>query len=363
MHATGEPWGDGYSRPTPRIHVLLRVSSTCRAARHALRLVQEIRLASASECDTRILAHLVSVCYVEVCCIHNATLAETMALNSGIEEKDLQGLRTQVADTEMTRRLPFALCALPRCAYIEVMGFEGYEDSLEQITFVFKEFMHALCDARAAGQLRALRLVHHGCLDCEDLAFRATSSRRVAGNWLPLAADVLKARGGRCMCDKLLRHMPPHNILLYLELHDLCADPAERVRALLRSVEVNEPVPKAPDGVWCPSSGCGNLLESKPGSIDFVPLFRSDSLRPTYFDCCFASCVNSEDYDTGIAVLISAGGRPGPALREAAQSGRMKRLIIENGNPDHYLERANKVVEWVLQPTITEPQWLTSKIW
>ena len=65
-----------------------------------------------------------------------------------------------------------------------------------------------------------------------------------------------------------------------------------------------------------------------PGFVDFAKVLNIFPHAPTYFDCCFVACVNSVAFDPAIMVLVEAGYRPGPALHEAAASGRLEEFMI-----------------------------------
>tara|TARA_B100000795_G_scaffold268426_1_gene255351 strand:+ start:1033 stop:1428 length:396 start_codon:yes stop_codon:yes gene_type:complete len=65
-----------------------------------------------------------------------------------------------------------------------------------------------------------------------------------------------------------------------------------------------------------------------PGFVDFAKVLNIFPHAPTYFDCCFVACVNSVASDPAIMVLVEAGYRPGPALHEAAASGRLEEFMI-----------------------------------
>ena len=72
---------------------------------------------------------------------------------------------------------------------------------------------------------------------------------------------------------------------------------------------------------------------------EFVSLFASTQHLPAYFDCCFAWHVGTsmsngffDDEDvvnaqSQVTLLMSNGGRPGPALREVARSGMLAEAI------------------------------------
>ena len=254
----------------PSLCEQLRVSAVCRASRLAISLVREIWLRTAAECDARMLARFTSVHHVSIGCFERAaTLEEAMRANPGTEQHsshpgDLQHVGTQgiapatgsgcitagpndkVADAEMARRLPFALCALPRLTCLDA-DFPG--DDLEctpQQTHVFRELILAVCAARQAGQLRSLRYIGHGYLTCNPSACRHDGVRA-----LPPES---------CLCAVLLRGMPLENLIAYLDSHGLCTDKAEIMRALvLRGEPLGKPVPCPRARVcecWCPSE-CG----------------------------------------------------------------------------------------------------------
>ena len=249
----------------PEVHVLLRVSATCRAARDALRRVRAIGLSRAVDCNARLLVLFASARRVEVHCFGRAcSLEEAIAANPGTEAHStrrnlLQFVGTAhvadgpnqgggvpagpvlLADEKMARCLPFALCALPQLAELDLTDYDGCEDSTHQQTHALKTFLLALCDARAAGQLTRLRYVGHHYLDC-------SRTSRIIDSDAPEDAQLARTDG--CLCSELLRGMPLLNLLTYMHLHGLCATKADKVRALLCRADVALGAPLEPIDSW-----------------------------------------------------------------------------------------------------------------
>ena len=282
----------------PSLCEQLRVSAVCRASRLAISLVREIWLKTAAECDARMLARFTSVHHVSIGCFERAaTLEETMMANPGTEQHVIHpdmlqyvgtestgsgginaGPNNKVADAEMARRLPFALCALPRLTCLDA-DFTGDDlDCTPQQSHVFRELALTVCAARDAGQLRSLRYIGHGYLTCDASACRHDGVRT-----LPPES---------CLCAVLLRGMPLENLISYLDSHGLCADKAEIMRALvLRGEPLGKPVlsPRARAcGCWCPSE-CGahgtqgllHLLHSSPHSPHSPHSLLTTLTKPT----------------------------------------------------------------------------------
>ena len=208
------------------------------------------------------------------------------------------GPNNKVADAEMARRLPFALCALPRLTCLDA-DFTGDDlDCTPQQTHVFREFTLTVCAARDAGQLRSLRYIGHGYLTCDASACRHDGVRT-----LPPES---------CLCAVLLRGMPLENLISYLDSHGLCADKAEIMRALvLRGEPLGKPVlsPRARVcGCWCPSE-CGahgmqgllHLLHSSPHSPHSPHSLLTTLTKPTRSKCSRSRWPNPPDADQGKA--------------------------------------------------------------
>ena len=208
------------------------------------------------------------------------------------------GPNNKVADAEMARRLPFALCALPRLTCLDA-DFTGDDlDCTPQQTHVFRELTLTVCAARDAGQLRSLRYIGHGYLTCDASACRHDGVRT-----LPPES---------CLCAVLLRGMPLENLISYLDSHGLCADKAEIMRALvLRGEPLGKPVlsPRARVcGCWCPSE-CGahgmqgllHLLHSSPHSPHSPHSLLTTLTKPTRSKCSRSRWPNPPDADQGKA--------------------------------------------------------------
>ena len=354
---------------------LLRASAACRTSRLAISLVREIWLNTTSECDARMLARFMSVHLVRVSCFdRDATLEETMRANPGTEQHPTRpnclqyvgtlapdtlhpvwhgggvpaGPSDKVADQDMCRRLPYALCALPRLECVNVDSTIGVDlDSTPQQQHAFKEFLLAICAARCAGQLRSLRYIEHDCLDCER-----TASRHVFNGML------YKRIGEECLCADLLSGMPLENLIQYIEAHGLCADKADIVRSMVQRGEpLGELIQSSrASGIFCPSE-CGSYDVREEGVSSTIQVLNTSPHVPTYFDCCFCALVNSVACDPAIVILVEAGYRPSPALHEAAASGRLEKFMIianiDDGEEDAPSEevvevRAKAAVAWVL---------------
>ena len=359
---------------------LLRASAACRTSRLAISLVREIWLNTASECNTRMLARFMSVHLVRVTCFdRDATPEETVKANPGTEQHPTRpdylqyvgaalspdtlhsmwqgggvpaGPSDKVADQDMCHRLPYALCALPRLECVNVDSLIGADlDSTPQQQHAFKEFLLAICAARCAGQLRSLRLVEHGFLDCERTASRM---------WPHVVNGMLLKHvfNEDCLCADLLRGMPLENLIQYIEAHGLCADVTDIVRSIVRRGEpLGELIQsKRASGIFCPSE-CGKYDVQEDGALSTIQVLNTSPHVPTYFDCCFCACANSVACDPAIVILVEAGYRPSPALHEAAASGRLEKFMtLENcvygeqsAPSEKVIEvRAKAAVAWVL---------------
>ena len=240
----------------------------------------------------------------------------------------------QIAGEAMARRLPFALCALPFCEELDV-DYPGCEDSTHQQTHVFKTFVLALCNACESGQLARLRFVEHAYLDC-------ARTHRVIDVDAPNPTQV---RDEGCMCADLLRSMPTRNLINYIEEHGLCANQTDIVRAVLRRNTAMD-AQLEPSKLW-PGPQIFRRIDAVPdeagaGRQVAVPLF-SAAEHPSCYDCCLAVCCMMcwdlgapPELDNPITLLWESG-RPGPALLDAARSGRLEEFV-----------GTEEVVAWVL---------------
>ena len=313
----------------PCLRVLMRVSSVCQNARLALGHVRRLRLESAAECHVRALRLLPCVVFVDVVCFQRPV-----------------GLEEVAADEAMARRLPYALSALPRLEAIDT-DFEGCEDCTHQVTRTFKRCLLSIGDARLSGLLPALQFVDHGYLDCKPIDVNANEE---------------SAPPTPCLCAELLRGVPPHNLLAYTEYHGLCAGAAAKARALLErrheGVTLDSPVCCADGRLRSEDWAVLSWLSPDTNKWKEVNLFSSSTALPTYFDSCFACSVNDGGYDAAIAVLVDSGGRPGPALRAAAQSGLLQGFVAQGRSRADVNARAEQVVAWVLGPDGVPPPFL-----
>ena len=136
---------------------------------------------------------------------------------------------------------------------------------------------------------------------------------------------------------QLLRGLPTDNIISFFCVHSLCSTGLDVLHELLRrGVNLNQQVWQDPHSGQRGPVDDGVQIDWKK---EFVSLFASTQHLPAYFDCCFAWHVGTsmsngffDDEDvvnaqSQVTLLMSNGGRPGPALREVARSGMLAEAI------------------------------------
>merc|ERR1712216_207327 len=142
-----------------------------------------------------------------------------------------------------------------------------------------------------------------------------------------------------------------------MEAHDLCSTSAGIARALVARRNMAMDAPFGPLRTWpgpevrvpAPRLTGRGQDEPGPGTAQRyveVPLL-SAKFSPTYFDCCFACVSKNDGFDVAVAVLRDVG-RPGPALHDAAQSGRLEKYLPRFGMDEAEAHSNERAVAYVL---------------
>ena len=351
---------------------LMLASSACSEARRALGLVKRLRLETAAQCDARISRLFKSVTSVTVCFIRKATLADTLAANpeatadEGVEGEtdehetedmrarrcnDGAGLGTlEVADELMAEQLPFALSPMP----VRTLEFARHwhsEDSTDQVLSAVVKLLMGISSASAAGALPNLHYVGPCGLTMCSLtrpAWRDNAHHRArhpngsaAAEPLPAAVErvfELERSWPRCLCASLLRGWPMDNLFEAVCLRDrleLCTECSHCLDVMMRrGFDLNARCRLFDMPEWIADVNYADL------TMTMGELF---SCSPSYFDVAYVrrgkDMVKHSGWqdtdvvypweDEVISEMITRGGEVGPALRQAAASGRLRSFLVD----------------------------------
>ena len=197
---------------------LLTATQTCQCWRLRLAELQTLKLTSAAQCH----AGALSLC-------SSATTVIALVVDE-VPDSEWHDGEVRV-NLKMAGKLTFALTALPQLERLllrsdwhtqcgkfgDEYGGTAHNIGVAAVIGLLK----AVCDARAAGLLRALKYVAHGGHICPCSEFWTGENASVT-EWTEELREEYHECKGRCICRQLLESMPTESVFSYLLSHGLC---------------------------------------------------------------------------------------------------------------------------------------------